>query len=714
MQLKPDTLLQGGKYKITRTLGQGGFGITYEAEQVLLQRRVAVKEFFMKDCCERGEDTCRVTVGTGSQRTLVEKFRGKFIKEAQMIAGMDHPHIVRVLDVFEENGTAYYVMDYLSGGSLADKVKTNGPLSTVKAEDYIRQVAGALAYIHSQNTVHLDVKPSNILLNAKDEAVLIDFGISKHYDDSGEQTSSTPVGISKGYAPLEQGRDGDVSQFGPSTDIYALGATLYYLITGIVPPEASIVNEDGLKRMGVSDRIWYVIEKSMQPRRKDRPQNISEFLSLLDNNVDDDESTVVYDDRKPDHHSKQDDSRKPKGWLWIILAITAMIGIIVTILLGKSRIDDTDIKQQDTVAVAPEPNPIEQIDSSYEEELYGSIRFTSTPPGASIWLDRKDTKKKTPDILTNVSPGKHSVRLVLDGYSENTKNVTVSPGEQVNLVFALKANDDSQSSSIIKAKSFKLEAYDNRDKASKNASDVKYFITSLTLIQNSLAKKGPLRVYVQIKGPNGEVLKNQWSRTFQVNEKSIFASASRELDYEGVDVDLSVYIKDFGDALPGVYTAYVYTEESFLGQTKIQLSSSSASPESTSESLQTQQAGNSSMVISNPIGAKAKDVHLSITQVRIQDNQTIIDFEFWNDNPDGGYYEYAQIDKNAHIVVDGKTYYLTKVGGIKITPEKTYFTRPNESLKFKLYFPSISKSAQSLDFIESSSSKWQIFNVQLK
>lgn len=237
----------------------------------------------MKDCCERDETTSRVTVGTGSQRELVEKFRGKFIREAQMIASMDHPGIVRVTDVFEENDTAYYVMENLPGGSLAEKVKKEGPLSEELAEKYIRQVAGALDYIHSLNTVHLDVKPSNILLNAKGEAVLIDFGISKHYDDSGEQTSSTPVGISKGFAPLEQGRDGDVSQFKPSTDIYALGATLYYLLTGLVPPEASIVNEDGLSRVeGISNHMWTSVEAAMQPRRRERPQSVSSFLSLLD------------------------------------------------------------------------------------------------------------------------------------------------------------------------------------------------------------------------------------------------------------------------------------------------------------------------------------------------------------------------------------------------------------------------------------------------
>ena len=280
--LQPGTLLRGGSYRIIRALGQGGFGITYLAEQVSLGREVALKEFFMKDCCEREGDTAVMTVPTQSNRALVEKFKGKFAREARMIAHLDHPNIVRVIEVFEENGTYYYLMENLPGGSLTDKVKAEGPLPEALALGYIRQVASALDYIHGKQMVHLDVKPSNILLNAKGDAVLIDFGISKHYDKSGEQTSSTPVGLSKGYAPLEQGRDGDVSQFSAPTDIYALGATLYYLVTGAVPPEASIVSEDGLDRPGgISDAVWGAIDAAMQPRRRDRPQNIGEFLALL-------------------------------------------------------------------------------------------------------------------------------------------------------------------------------------------------------------------------------------------------------------------------------------------------------------------------------------------------------------------------------------------------------------------------------------------------
>ena len=280
--LPPGFPLKGGNYKITKLLGQGGFGITYEAEQVLLGRKVAVKEFFMKDSCNRDSTSSAVSIPATGSYELVEKFRDKFIREARLIASMNNPHIVRIYDVFEENDTAYYVMEALDGGSLTDLVKREGALPEPRAIEYIRQLGEALGYIHKRNILHLDVKPSNVLLGPEGEAVLIDFGISKRYDEGGNQTSSTPVGISEGFAPGEQYRAGDISTFKPATDIYSLGATLYYLVTATVPPSATEVLNEGLARPeGISDVTWAAIERAMAPRVKDRPQSAAEFLALL-------------------------------------------------------------------------------------------------------------------------------------------------------------------------------------------------------------------------------------------------------------------------------------------------------------------------------------------------------------------------------------------------------------------------------------------------
>lgn len=286
MQLRNNSTLQNGKYRIEKLLGQGGFGVTYLAYQTNLERRVAIKEFFMKEYCVRDESTSHVSVTTEHNRELVSRFRNKFVKEARCIANLSHIHIVRVIDVFEENGTAYYVMDYLVGGTLQDVVQTHGALSMSVALDYIRQVASALDYIHSHNLLHLDVKPSNIMLNDSGEAVLVDFGVSKRYDKSGYQTSNTPLGVSEGYAPIEQYECGGINQFSPSTDIYSLGATFYYLLIGSRPPKASVLLDDSLSFPdNIPDGIQTCIVRAMSPVRKDRLKCIGDFLYLLEISV---------------------------------------------------------------------------------------------------------------------------------------------------------------------------------------------------------------------------------------------------------------------------------------------------------------------------------------------------------------------------------------------------------------------------------------------
>ena len=160
MQLQPDTLLQGGKYKIKSVLGQGGFGITYLGWQDELNRYVAIKEFFMKEYCDRNETTSQVSLGTVGNHEQVERFRQKFIKEAQLIAGLNNTYIIPIYDIFNENGTSYYIMEYINDGSLKDKIEAQGAMSSQEATTYIQQVAKALQYLHDRNIMHLDVKPS--------------------------------------------------------------------------------------------------------------------------------------------------------------------------------------------------------------------------------------------------------------------------------------------------------------------------------------------------------------------------------------------------------------------------------------------------------------------------------------------------------------------------------------------------------------------------
>lgn len=310
MHLHENTFLQGEKYKIVRFIKRGGFGCTYEAEHVMLEKRVAIKEFFPKDFCNRDEATANVTVGTLSKEGLVNKLKKKFVDEAKALCHLEHKGIVKVSDVFEENNTAYFVMDYVDGQSLDEIVKKQGPLSEARALKYIRQVCDALQYVHNHNRLHLDIKPGNIMIDGDDNAVLIDFGASKQYDEVEGENTSTLMGKTPGYAPLEQ-MGNDVIKFMPATDIYALGATLYKVLTGVTPASANLLASgetlDPLPN-NISKSTAKAIAEAMRINKKLRPQTVEKFVNLLDGSVDsdDEESTVI----SPGQTTKQEEPRQ--------------------------------------------------------------------------------------------------------------------------------------------------------------------------------------------------------------------------------------------------------------------------------------------------------------------------------------------------------------------------------------------------------------------
>lgn len=277
------------KYRIDKVIAQGGFGITYLATDMLLEHKLVIKEFFMKGNCNRDNDTQNVEISTGGFTTQFMTFKSKFVKEARILYNFRGSEgVVQVYDVFEENGTAYYTMDFIDGTSLEYYINECGKLNEKEALDIIRKIAAALSEVHNKKYLHLDLSPRNIMITPQKKIVLIDFGVSKHYNESSsEQTTETPLAYSRGYAPLEQYNQ-DVKVFRPATDIYSLGAVLFFMLTGKRPADASSVYEDGCVDgipHNISSDTKYVIEKAMQPSSKNRPQTIDEFLALINGRI---------------------------------------------------------------------------------------------------------------------------------------------------------------------------------------------------------------------------------------------------------------------------------------------------------------------------------------------------------------------------------------------------------------------------------------------
>lgn len=287
------TILKGENYQycIEKVLGQGSFGITYLANIKLLgslgeldtRISVAIKEFYMRDVNSR-EGT---KVLTGSNSGIYYNYRKDFIKEANNLSKIKHPNIVKVIEAFECNNTAYYSMEYIDGGSYDNYIKENNWLSEYEALNNIVQIGEAISFMHKNSMLHLDLKPLNIMRHKNGHLSLIDFGLSKQFTDSGEPESSTRIGAgTMGYAPIEQANFKKDEGFPATLDIYALGATLFKSLTGITPPDASSIFNDGfpddvLKSKGISQSIIDLTSWAMEPMKRKRPQTVEEFLSKI-------------------------------------------------------------------------------------------------------------------------------------------------------------------------------------------------------------------------------------------------------------------------------------------------------------------------------------------------------------------------------------------------------------------------------------------------
>ncbi|MDR2533372.1 MAG: protein kinase [Tannerellaceae bacterium] len=382
MNLPVGHTLQNGKYQLLQVVGQGGFGITYKGVLTEIKGQlgtirsevpICIKEYFFKDYCFREPGESNIEIHSSMGQELFHRFKEKLLKEARILSDVHHPNIVHVLDIFEENNTAYIAMEYIEGRSLRYILEKEGILSERKVLRYIYQICQALSFVHEKNILHLDIKPSNILIDKRDNARLIDFGVSKRYDTDDKETSTTILTLSKGFAPIEQYDNEGTHIFSPCPDIYSLGATMYNVLTGKIPAESILRATRPLVppvelNPAISRKTEKAIQKAMQIHPNDRFQTVSEMMAALDfppdsaasaiplpenRHIPADDATIAIPSRHPGVNSEQTIAgnqytnwkkdrksrrqiRKRRKLLAVsfIICIFAAVGITLLFLLG--------------------------------------------------------------------------------------------------------------------------------------------------------------------------------------------------------------------------------------------------------------------------------------------------------------------------------------------------------------------------------------------
>lgn len=399
--LKVGTILRG-TYRIDSYLSSGGFGNTYVATNIEFDERVAIKEFFMKGVTQRDENQTTVSVSNAENHNSFLEQKEKFKKEARRIRQLKNEHIVAVHDLFEENGTAYYVMDYVDGENLAERLKRTGkPMTEQEVRDVFTQILNALKSVHDAGIWHLDIKPANILIDKKGNVKLIDFGASKQLNaQKGGATTSTAISYTNGYAPREQ-MEQNYDKFGPWTDIYALGATLYNLLTNMRPPLPTDIDDDMSEDKhlvlpfpkGISDEMKQVILCMMKTNRSQRPQDIKDIIHLFerrDHNLTIDylnEETIIVEEsvNKNENKTKNLQEEKDKKRIGKIKRLS-LVSIIVITICGLLICFWKYMKQQNKKY--PQIEIISEIDKTCQ--LVGRVEYDNNGRAEIIPCISKD------------------------------------------------------------------------------------------------------------------------------------------------------------------------------------------------------------------------------------------------------------------------------------------------------------------------------------
>jgi len=360
-----------GEYRVVAVVGEGGFGIVYRCEHLRLGNEVAIKEYMPAAIASRVQ-TGHVSVLSGRHRESFDAGLRSFVNEAQLLTRFDHPALVKVRHFWEANGTAYMVMPYYAGVTLAQAIARRGEApSEAWLCKLLDGLLDALELIHREDIYHRDIAPDNILLQADDRPVLLDFGAARRA--IADFTQNFTVILKPGYAPIEQYGESGAARQGAWTDLYALAATLYYCITGKRPTDAvSRLQEDTLVPLAVAARGRYsasllaALDRALAVSAADRPQSVEAFRVAL-------AAPVAGGERQPRLPGSAPDGKKPdssvpsssrKKFVIVAAVVIALLSVAALVRFGRHEQSNATQDKKAVAAAARSSVPVSKATDS--------------------------------------------------------------------------------------------------------------------------------------------------------------------------------------------------------------------------------------------------------------------------------------------------------------------------------------------------------------